>query len=261
MSLALASEFEFTALTRVDSTLCEARRRLDAGTLTRPSLILAQEQTAGRGRRGREWVSPPGNVYLTFCYPSPRLPAELAILSLAAGLAWIEALAPLARYGLDPAALTLKWPNDLLYDGAKLAGILLEYQVTAGGGWLLLGSGLNRSVHPPDTPYPATHLAAQLSELPSCSELAQRYGEAFVRAVMRWERSGNAALRSAWLAKAAHRPGDPLVARLAQESLSGRFVGLDAQGALQLQLADGGVRHIQAADLFFAGQEPALAYG
>ena len=261
MSLALASEFEFTALTRVDSTLCEARRRLDAGNLTRPSLILAQEQTAGRGRRGREWVSPPGNVYLTFCYPSPRPPAELAILSLAAGLAWIDALAPLAPYGLDPAALTLKWPNDLLYDGAKLAGILLEYQVTAAGGWLLLGTGLNRAAHPPDTPYPATHLAAQLSELPSCSELAQRYGEAFMQAVMRWERSGNAALRSAWLAKAAHRPGDPLVARLAQESLSGRFVGLDAQGALQLQLADGAVRRIQAADLFFAGQEPALAHG
>lgn len=261
MSPALASEFEFTALTRVDSTLCEARRRLDAGNLTRPSLILAQEQTAGRGRRGREWVSPPGNVYLTFCYPSLRPPAELAILSLAAGLAWIDALAPLAPYGLDPAALTLKWPNDLLYAGAKLAGILLEYQVTAAGGWLLLGTGLNRSAHPPDTPYPATHLAAQLSELPSCFELAQRYGEAFMQAVMRWERSGNAALCSAWLAKAAHRPGDPLVARLAQESLSGRFVGLDAQGALQLQLADGAVRRIQAADLFFAGQEPALVHG
>ena len=228
----MASEFEFTALTRVElNDAAEARRRLDAGKLTRPSLILAQEQTAGRGRRGREWASPPGNVYLTFGYPSPRPPAELAILSPAAGLAWIDALAPLAPYGLDPAALALKWPNDLLYDGAKLAGILLEYQVTAAGGWLLLGTGLNRSAHPPDTPYPATHLAAQLSELPSCSELAQRYGE-------RLHAGGNAlgAKRKRGLVQrlARQKPRTAPATRWwrgwRRRGPSGRFVGLDAAG-------------------------------
>ena len=82
-----------------------------------------------------------------------------------------------------------------------------------------------------------------------------------MQAVMRWERSGNAALCSAWFAKSRAPPRRPAGGAAGAESLSGRFVGLDAQGALQLQLADGAVRRIQAADLFFAGQEPALAHG
>src|SRR5262245_14857271 len=119
-----------------------------------PLWVTAGRQSAGKGRRGRSWTSEPGNLFASLLLTEPAPPEHWAELSLVAALAIHDAIADLA-----PAArsrLAIKWPNDLLLDGAKFAGILAEAEGTT----VVVGIGLNCASHPADTDYPATNLAA-----------------------------------------------------------------------------------------------------
>ena len=154
----LASFYRLVALDEIDSTNAEAQRRAAEGAPA-GTLIRAVRQTAGRGRRGRAWQSPPGNLAFSLLLRPAMKAATAATLGFVAGLAVAEAID-----GLLPAGRSsrLKWPNDLLVDGRKLAGILLE--AAAGGSGpvdhLVVGVGVNIVAHPDDLPYPATDLQA-----------------------------------------------------------------------------------------------------
>ncbi len=141
----------------VASTMEEARRALDQGEPGR-LWIVARSQNAGRGRHGRQWGSPPGNLYASLLLTDPCEPALAPQLGFVAGLALHDAVARL----LGPAAATLrlKWPNDLLLGGAKMSGLLLEGGSRAGRLNVILGCGVNIASCPSDTPYPATYLKA-----------------------------------------------------------------------------------------------------
>ncbi|TGX44703.1 biotin--[acetyl-CoA-carboxylase] ligase [Sphingomonas naasensis] len=200
--------------------------------------LRAERQTSGKGRQGRAWDSPAGNLYLsTLVRTRPGEPSP-ATLALVAAVALEEAV---ALFGVQP---MLKWPNDLLVDGAKLSGILLERVDDA----VIIGFGVNLSHHPVDLDRPATSIAAH-APAPEPQVFAETLAEIFARWLSRW-RDGVAPVRERWLAKA-HPAGTALTARLSDGSaIDGLFEGLDSHGALILRLADSTTRVIHAGDVF-----------
>ncbi len=199
--------------------------------------LIAERQTAGRGRQGRAWQSPPGNLYASGLVKLRAGDPPAPTLALAAGVAVVEAL------GL--AALSLKWPNDVLAGGAKLAGILLERQADS----VVIGIGINLAHHPALPDRPSVSLAA-LGVTMSAETAVAALADAFARNVAQWRMAGLPALRSRWLDRA-HAPGTPLAAALPDGSrLDGFFDGLTPDCALQLRLADGTTRVIHAGDVF-----------
>jgi BirA family biotin operon repressor/biotin-[acetyl-CoA-carboxylase] ligase len=234
----------------LDSTNEEVRRQAETGA-AEGLAVLAKQQTAGRGRRGRGWSSVPGNMFLSFLLRPKASPAQAATLSFLTAVAVLEAI-DLA----GPAAgtqLTCKWPNDVLVDGAKVAGILLESRTTPDGalGWVTVGVGVNLVSHPVDTLYPVTALNRHgIEAMPEdfAQWLLARYGYWYGR----WQAEGFAPVRTAWLARA-QGLGQPVVVRLPDSELHGRFVALDDSGALLLELPDGRRHTVTAGDVFPVG--------
>ena len=204
--------------------------------------LRAERQTAGRGRQGRVWESPAGNLYAsTLVRLRPHDPP-------AAGLALVTAVAleEAVRLWLPAAAaLQIKWPNDLLLAGAKLSGILLERQ----GNAVVIGMGVNLAHHPEALDRPTTSVAAHAPPPPP-EVFVEVLAETFARWLERWRGEGLGPVRTRWLERA-HPLGTALTARLPDgESVEGLFGGLDGEGALILRLADGRTRAIHAGDLF-----------
>jgi len=205
--------------------------------------IRADRQTAGRGRRGRAWSSPTGNLYASLLLRPDRPVSEAAALGFAA----VTAMGDVAE-ALLPATAQVrhKWPNDLLINGRKASGILLETQP----GFLVLGIGVNIASHPADTSYPATDLVAEGAAPIAPQELLERLLTAFAPLYDTWEALGFAALLPAWLGRAAGL-GAAIDVRLERETLSGIFTALEPDGTLRLALGDGTERRIAAGDVYF----------
>jgi BirA family transcriptional regulator, biotin operon repressor / biotin---[acetyl-CoA-carboxylase] ligase len=242
-----ASGARLLSLDEVGSTNAEAFARARAGEHG-PLWITARRQTAGRGRRGRAWVSEPGNLYASLLLTDPAPPQRAAELSLVAALAVHDALAERAAI-LGP-RLTLKWPNDVLCDGAKLAGILVEGEGLAGRPLaVVIGIGVNCAHHPADTGYPATNLAAA-GALVAPETLAQSLIGTMARRLAEWDAGKNfAAIRAAWLKRAAGL-GSPARVRLPEREVDGVAETLDEAGRLVLRLADGSRERIAAGEMF-----------
>lgn len=220
----------------LDSTNSEARRLAEAG-VAGPVWITADRQTAGRGRRGRAWDTASGNLAATLLLTPP---ANFAQLSFVAALAVADTALEFAPH----AAITVKWPNDVLADGKKLAGILLE----SGQGWLAVGIGINLATYPEGTEFPATALA-QFATPPSRDDALTVLAARFAYWYARWMEDGFESVRAAWLARAGGL-GLPIRARLPHEERHGVFEGIDASGALLLN-EQGVVRPIAAGEVFF----------
>ncbi len=232
----------------IDSTNEEAKR-LAAGGEAGPIWISATRQTAGRGRRGRVWESPTGNLAATLMLRPAKPAQDCAQLSFAAAIAACDALRDLA-----PAVeLRVKWPNDVLADGRKIAGILLESSGPAGEvpAWLAIGIGINLAMHPDGTEFPATSLKALGAVVPAPDDVLLHLAAHFARWFEVWRSDGFAVLRDAWLARAAGL-GTRIRARLATGETAGIFEGIDAAGALILRESSDRVRHIAAGEVFFA---------
>lgn len=217
-----------------------------------PAWFMAYEQTAGRGRRARAWSSPRGNLHATLLLHPNEPPAMVALRSFAAALALRDAFVTLTN---SPSSFRLKWPNDVLLNGAKVAGILLESVVNpAGGMHLAIGFGVNL-VAAPDAglieagAVPAVSVlgetALQVTPDEFLSALAPAY--AYWEAVFLTQ--GFAPLREEWLRHAA-RLGEVIRARTGNDTREGVFETIDAAGNLILRMAHGPVA-IPAADVFF----------
>lgn len=232
----------------IDSTNEEARRRATAGERG-PTWIWAKQQTQGRGRRGREWESPEGNLMTTLLIAPGVNASEAARLSFVAALAVHDLVATYASRSV----VKVKWPNDVLVDGKKVAGILLESSGDAGVDalpWVAVGIGVNLVHAPAAAQYPATFIGAH-GPAPSPAEALAALAEAWETRFRTWRVSGFAAIREAWLAVAAGL-GQPIEVRLPGETLTGRFETLMPDGALSLLLPTGARRAITAGEVFFA---------
>jgi BirA family biotin operon repressor/biotin-[acetyl-CoA-carboxylase] ligase len=231
----------------IDSTNEEARRMAQAGERG-PLWITAGEQTAGRGRRGRAWVSPRGNLSATLLISPGRPASDCAQLSFAAALAASDAVSAFARN----ADVRVKWPNDVLANGAKIAGILLESASSGGAdpSWLVIGVGINLAVHPGDTEFPATSLPALGVTPPQPGDGLLHLAASFAKWYDVWRADGFAPIRDAWLARAAGL-GTRIRARLQNGECVGMFEGIDMGGALLLRETHDRVRTIAAGEVFF----------
>jgi BirA family biotin operon repressor/biotin-[acetyl-CoA-carboxylase] ligase len=224
----LPDGWTLVALDSVGSTNDEAARLADAGS-PEGTVVWSREQTGGRGRRGRHWASPVGNLYTSTILRPECAASRAAELGFAAALA-VADIAPAGR------EVRVKWPNDVLVDGGKVAGILLESAIGQTGQvqHVVAGIGVNVGFAPqlPEMRYPGAALGgsveAALEKLTSA--LASRLAE--------WRREGFATVRAAWLAKAGPI-GAEIDVKLGEELVRGRFAGLDREGALLLETAAG----------------------
>jgi BirA family transcriptional regulator, biotin operon repressor / biotin---[acetyl-CoA-carboxylase] ligase len=214
-----------------------------------PLWLTATSQSAGRGRRGSQWVSRPGNLHATLLLTEPSPPAQAPQLSFVAALAVHDAVAECAPQ-LGP-LLKVKWPNDLLIGMAKVAGILIEGEsepVFA----VAIGIGVNCATHPDTTAYPAIDLAAT-GALVVPDTLFASLSAAMAHRLAQWRRGlGFAEIRAAWLKRAAGL-GEMLQVRLPERELSGRFDGLDESGRLLLDQG-GKITAVTAGEVFGFGE-------
>lgn len=246
MTCRLPDGFVLHGFGSVPSTNDEARRLAEAGAPA-GTVVVAEQQTRGRGRHGRSWASPPGNLYASVLL-RPECPVwQTAQLSLVAAVALGDALEQLGPPGLE---LALKWPNDVLIRRAKVAGILLESGSIAGerAPWVIIGSGVNLAMAPQDTTYPATTLCSQGFPRLTPSDLLETYLGALDGWIRRWRHEGFEAVRSAWCARA-FGLGDQIQLRLGGEDVEGRFLDLSETGALLLEQTGGGRRAVTAGDV------------
>ncbi|MBB4265032.1 biotin--[acetyl-CoA-carboxylase] ligase [Roseospira visakhapatnamensis] len=222
-------------------------------------VVWAGEQQGGRGRHGRSWTSPPGNLYVSVALPCPEGPARATDVGFATGVALTRALEDLG-FGRRPGlpAPRLKWPNDLLLDGAKVAGLLLEsVKDPAGIPWVSMGLGVNVAHCPASTEalYPPTALchhwtgAGGSPPLEPATVLEPLLGH-LADIVARWRREGFDPVRKAWT-EHGHGLGEPVRVRVGEQATHGVFLGLGADGALRMRDSEGVDRTVLAGDVFF----------
>ena len=205
-------------------------------------------QTAGRGRRGRNWSTQRGNLAATLLTLTDRPPAEAAQLSFVAALAACD----LADTCLGPGMAQLKWPNDVLVQGRKAVGILVESGTRADGGlWLAVGIGVNLAYAPQDVERPACAFADHMARPPPTpGDALEVLATSFDRWRNAWATDGFAPIAAGWTARATGL-GQRCEARLPNRTVSGIAEGLDSDGALRLRLDDGALERITAGDVFF----------
>jgi BirA family transcriptional regulator, biotin operon repressor / biotin---[acetyl-CoA-carboxylase] ligase len=233
--LILASGHRVIRHDRIDSTNAEARRLAEAGERG-PVWIIAGEQVAGRGRLGRSWVSEPGNFYGTLLFTLHAAPEVATQIGFVAALAVRDAAAELR----PDAQLRLKWPNDVLMNGAKLSGLLSEI-VAHPPTSIALGCGINLAHAPNGLAYPVAKIGAQVEP----DGMLPRLDAALAQYLRVWDEGrGFAAVRAAWLQ---HALG--VGERIAINGLDGVFEGLADNGGLSLKMDDGSRKTVHAGDM------------
>lgn len=227
----------------IDSTNAEARRLAESGEL-RGRWIAARRQSAGRGRLGRNWDSPTGNLFATALIRVPGGISDALRLPFAAALAVHDAVSAFA----PSANVQLKWPNDVRSDGAKLCGILVESGADEKGHWAAVGIGINVATSPAGAGQDATCLGRLIDgPAPEVEHVLEALAEAFeTRRSQAWE--DFAATRADWCALAEGREG-VVKARVGDRVIEGRFAGLAEDGGLMLDLPGGEREIIRAGDV------------
>ncbi|WP_457796123.1 biotin--[acetyl-CoA-carboxylase] ligase [Methylocystis sp. S23] len=242
-NIARARGVRLLNLGAVDSTNAEARRLIESGERG-PLWIVAERQTRGRGRLGREWISPAGNLYASFVFSDFAEARVAPELGFVAGAAAIRALRATTSANL----FQLKWPNDLLLDGGKLGGVLLECVNAQTSPVAIVGIGVNVAQAPEGLPYPTRALSDLGAPVPSADAVFAHLSDALTATLDLWKGGeGFAEIRAEWLASASSLGEDIRVA-MSNETLEGRFDTIDASGRLVLETR-AGRRVVEAGDV------------
>lgn len=249
----LLNDYHLLTYDVLDSTNSEARR-LAGGGASHGAVIWARKQTSGRGRMGREWVSADGNLFMTVLL-SPDAPlAECAQLSFVAALAVADTLDSIVP---DPAYVRCKWPNDVLVNGKKIAGVLLESfttrELVTDRQWIAVGIGINVDSYPEHVLFPATSLTESGVELISAKIVLSRLVHNFIARYDQWAASGFASIRKAWQAKAYHI-NQMVEVIVGEERIGGTFAGIDEGGHLLIKSGKKKPQTITAGDVFYKEQ-------
>lgn len=250
MTFALGSRatergYRVAAFDTLDSTNAEAMRCARAGE-TGPLWIVARDQTAGRGRRGRDWHGTPDDLAASLLITLDVAPSIAATLGFVAGIAVHGALCHCA----PGVAFTLKWPNDVLAEGRKVAGILLESERIQGRLAVVTGIGVNIVSAPDDVPFLATSLRARGAPVTAAMLLSQ-IADCWMDAFDMWDGGrGMPQIMERWLSRAAGR-GREITIRSGEQTINGIFETLDERGALVLRRPDGRPFTVAAGEVYF----------
>lgn len=239
--------YELISYDTVDSVVEEAKRLAVQGA-EEGTLVWAQQQTAGHGRLGRRWLSQPGNLYCALIL-RPEEPAALAVqLTYVAAVSLAAAISNLAPPLIE---VRFRWPNDVLLYDAKAAGIWLETAPVANDryAWLVLGMAVNVEKVPEHLDPPATSLWLEGATEVTVTGLLEVFTRHFLSWINRWAEEGFKPIHRAWSIRP-HGLGQPLALELESERLQGKFVELDEQGVLRLELGNGQSRHISVRQFY-----------
>ncbi|MCC3306124.1 biotin--[acetyl-CoA-carboxylase] ligase [Sneathiella sp. HT1-7] len=239
--------YTLTVLETTGSTNIEALKLADAGD-AEGAIVWAKRQERGVGRRGRQWSSPEGNLYCSLVIRPECDPSSAARLSFLTALAIRRAVSEFVNPDVD---VRLKWPNDVLINGHKSAGILLESKTKPDGqmSYVIVGTGVNIATYPEHTDgLPAISLKKVGADV-SVPEVLSAYAKAFYDLYMIWKREGFAPIRKEWLANATGL-GGRITVKLSKETLEGVFTDLDENGALILSMDNGERKLITAGEVF-----------
>ena len=250
----LLNDYHLLSYEELDSTNEEARRLAEGGA-SHGAVIWAKKQTSGRGRMGRKWESVEGNLYCSLLLSPGCDLATAGQLAFVTAIAALETIAPILPDGGD---LRCKWPNDILLEGNKLGGILLESFETAdirpGNNkmvrWVVAGIGINIESHPEKTDFPATHLKEAGVEIISAKIVLSRFIHHFIKTYDLWSNKGFAPIRKAWIENA-WKIGETIEVRLPDQTISGIFESIDTSGRLVVVDKKGKKHAITAGDVFF----------
>jgi BirA family biotin operon repressor/biotin-[acetyl-CoA-carboxylase] ligase len=244
LALTTANIVEFET---IDSTNTEAHRRAAAGGRG-PLWIRADQQEQGRGRSGRPWSSPHGNLSATYMFAPAGEPTIFHQLSFVAALAAYDAIAEQVN---DKAQLQLKWPNDLLIGNAKICGILIESAKYADDVIVMIGMGVNIAVTPAIEGRAVTQLDRHGATMKP-QALLQGIATKLEHWLDVWNvGAGFDQIRAAWLNRG-HTKGQRLTVNTVKERLEGTFQGLADNGALILTLSSGATVHVEHGDVSLA---------
>jgi BirA family biotin operon repressor/biotin-[acetyl-CoA-carboxylase] ligase len=247
----LLQDYHLLSYDVLDSTNEEARR-LATGGGSHGAVIWAKRQTAGRGRMGREWVSAEGNLFVSVLLSPEKDLATCSQLSFVAAVAVAETLEGIVP---EPSQLSCKWPNDVLYNGRKIGGILLEsFQAKDESGkdrqWVIVGVGINVDSFPEHVMFPATCLREAGVEIISAKIVLSRFIYNFISQYDIWASKGFAPIKKAWTERA-YRIGHETEVMVGDQQMDGVFDGIDLSGRLLLKTPSGAITGITAGDVFF----------
>ncbi|NEU96690.1 biotin--[acetyl-CoA-carboxylase] ligase [Bradyrhizobium uaiense] len=251
---AIAAGYKLAAFDQIGSTNAEAMLRARDGEQG-PMWFVTPEQTAGRGRRQRAWIAPRGNLASSILEVTDVQPAVAATLGFAAGLSLEAALQKVSieaalRLGPDSPKFTLKWPNDVLANGKKLSGILLEAEAVGNRLAVVVGIGTNVVAAPEGTPTPAISLATLGIQI-RAEELFAALSDAWVEFRGIWDDGrGFPEIRRLWLKRAAGL-GEKVAVQTGTATLEGTFDTIDDTGCLIVRSADGQRKPVTAGEVYF----------
>ncbi len=247
----LIHDYHLLSYDVLDSTNDEAKR-LAGGGATHGAVIWARAQTNGKGRLGRHWESLDGNLFTSILLsPDCDMPS-CAQLSFAAALAVADTLKPIVS---DEYKIQCKWPNDVLLNGKKLCGVLLESFTTleedgSDRQWVVVGVGVNIDSYPEETLFPATCLKESGVEIISAKIVLSRFVYNFIHRYDAWIANGFEALKDDWT-EAAYGINEPIEAHVGKDIIKGRFDSIDAFGRLLIEDSSGAMQSVSAGDVFF----------
>lgn len=238
---------QFEELGSTNSFALEAGRNGEPGGFW----IVAKRQTGGRGSRGRKWIGLDGNLFCSLLLVDPAETGRHPELTFVAALAVRDTVLEMAAEGGLAPEITLKWPNDVLLNGAKVSGILLESHRCGDRQCVIVGIGINCAAHPQDMPWPAVDLrSAGLAVTPNA--VFEKLADLFDRRLSEWDGGRNfTSIRKGWLEAAMGR-GERIVVKLPNARYEGIFENIDLHGRLLLRTAGGQILTLSAAEIFFS---------
>jgi BirA family biotin operon repressor/biotin-[acetyl-CoA-carboxylase] ligase len=235
--LAWLDRYNLIMFDEIDSTNLEARRLIESG-IDNDFVIVSSKQTKGRGRKGKEWVSEEGNLYLSLILRPYGRSHTFCQLSFVTAIALYDSIASLAKEHNPTIDLRLKWPNDILVNQAKISGILLESVKHSYKEYIIIGVGLNVNVTPRGLNRETSSLEQVFNHKFDVNQILALFMSNFHRYYKKWQMDGFDKLRKLWLSRA-HKIGDIITISNDNLRISGAFKDINNQGAIRLKLAGG----------------------
>lgn len=247
MKLSWLKHYNLLIFDEIDSTNSEAIR-LAKSCVYGDFIIIAQKQTAGRGRQGKQWSSDEGNVYFSVLLDRNIETEKQPELSFVSALSLYDTIKFFADKNNIAIDIALKWPNDVLIDGKKISGILIESLSFLGRNYVVIGVGVNTKLTPPNISQPVTSLVDAGIYILDDTMVLSQFVKNFDKYFKKWQKYGFEIIRRIWESRA-YKLNQNITVTSCDQKFFGQFLGVDDKGNLKLKLEDGSVVNLLAGEL------------